>query len=156
MQALYELREQKVARFIGMTSHTDGAVMAKAIEHNDVDCVQMAMNPARANRFEELALPAARKKNLGIMLMKVTAQEKLLGRRRRASRRRCCATRGACLSRPSSAACRSSSTSRRTSPRRPRSRRCRPPRWRSCAGSSPGGKARSSCSSPTTTTARTA
>ena len=32
MKALYELREQKVARFIGMTSHTDGTVMAKAIE----------------------------------------------------------------------------------------------------------------------------
>ena len=32
LKALYELREQKVTRFIGMTSHTDGAVMAKAIE----------------------------------------------------------------------------------------------------------------------------
>ena len=79
MKALYELREQKVARFIGMTSHTDGAVMAKAIEHNDLDCVQMAMNPARALQFEELALPAAKKKNLGVILMKVTAQEKLIG-----------------------------------------------------------------------------
>lgn len=79
LKALYELREQKVARFIGMTSHTDGSVMAQAIERNDIDCVQMAMNPARANRFEELALPAARRKNLGILLMKVTAQEKLLG-----------------------------------------------------------------------------
>lgn len=79
LKALYSLREQKVARFIGITSHTDGAVMAKAIERNDLDCVQMAMNPARANQFEELALPAAKKKNLGVILMKVTAQEKLLG-----------------------------------------------------------------------------
>jgi aryl-alcohol dehydrogenase-like predicted oxidoreductase len=79
IRALYELRDQKVARFIGMTSHTDGAVMAKAIEHNDLDCVQMAMNPARALQFEELALPAAKKKNLGVILMKVTAQDKLVG-----------------------------------------------------------------------------
>jgi len=79
LKALYELRGQKVARFIGMTSHTDGAVMAKAIERNDLDCVQMAMNPARAARFEELALPAARAKNLGVILMKVTGQERLLG-----------------------------------------------------------------------------
>jgi aryl-alcohol dehydrogenase-like predicted oxidoreductase len=79
IKALYEMRDQKVARFIGMTSHTDGAVMTKAIERNDLDCVQMAMNPARALRFEELALPAAKKKNLGVLLMKVTAQEKLLG-----------------------------------------------------------------------------
>ena len=79
LKALYELRGQKTARFIGMTSHTDGAVMAKAIERNDLDCVQMAMNPARANRFEELALPAAKAKNLGVILMKVTGQERLLG-----------------------------------------------------------------------------
>jgi uncharacterized protein len=39
----------------------------------------MAMNPSRALQFEELALPAAKKKNLGIILMKVTAQEKLVG-----------------------------------------------------------------------------
>jgi predicted aldo/keto reductase-like oxidoreductase len=79
IKALYQLRDQKVTRAIGMTSHTDGAVMAKAIEHNDLDCVQMAMNPARALQFEELALTAAKKKNLGVILMKVTSQEKLVG-----------------------------------------------------------------------------
>jgi uncharacterized protein len=79
IKALYELRAQKVARLVGMTSHTDGAVMAKAIERHDLDCVQMAMNPARGGRFEELALPAANRKKLGVILMKVTAQEKLLG-----------------------------------------------------------------------------
>jgi aryl-alcohol dehydrogenase-like predicted oxidoreductase len=78
MKALYELREQRVARFIGMTSHTDGAVMARAIADNDVDCVQLAMNPARVNEFEQQALPAAKRKNLGVILMKVTGQEKLL------------------------------------------------------------------------------
>jgi aryl-alcohol dehydrogenase-like predicted oxidoreductase len=78
LKALYELRDQKVTRFIGMTSHTDGAVMAKAIERNDLDCVQMAMNPARGGRFEELALPAANRKKLGVILMKVTAQDKLM------------------------------------------------------------------------------
>ncbi len=79
LKALYQLRDQKVTRCVGITSHTDGAVMARAIEHNDLDAVQMAMNPARANRFEELALAAATKKGLGIVCMKVTAQEKLVG-----------------------------------------------------------------------------
>ncbi|HVR71011.1 MAG TPA: aldo/keto reductase [Vicinamibacteria bacterium] len=79
IKALYELRDQKVARFIGMTSHTDGATMAQAIERNDLDCVQMAMNPARVLGFEPLALPAAKKKDLGVILMKVTGQERLLG-----------------------------------------------------------------------------
>jgi aryl-alcohol dehydrogenase-like predicted oxidoreductase len=79
LKALYELRDQKVTRFIGMSSHTNGAVMATAIERHDLDAVQMAMNPSLALRFEELALPAAIKKGLGVICMKVTAQEKLVG-----------------------------------------------------------------------------
>jgi uncharacterized protein len=79
LKALYELRDQKVTRCAGITSHTDGAVMARAIERNDLDAVQMAMNPAGANQFEELALVAATKKDLGIICMKVTAQEQLVG-----------------------------------------------------------------------------
>jgi hypothetical protein len=79
LKALYELRAQKAARFVGMTSHADGGAMATAIERHDLDCVQMAMNPSRALRFEELALPAANRKNLGVILMKVTGQDKLLG-----------------------------------------------------------------------------
>jgi uncharacterized protein len=79
LEALYELRAQKVARFVGMTSHTDGAVIAQAIARNDLDCVQLAMNPARAHRFEELALPAAKARNLGVILMKATSQDMLLG-----------------------------------------------------------------------------
>jgi len=79
LSALYELRDQKVARAIGMTSHTDGEVMAAAIARHDLDCVQMAMNPARASAFEARALPAAQAKKLGVLLMKSTAQEKLLG-----------------------------------------------------------------------------
>lgn len=79
LKGLLEAREQKMARFIGMTSHTDGEVLARAIERHDLDCVQMALNPTGNGRLEELALPAARKKNLGIIAMKVAGQEFLLG-----------------------------------------------------------------------------
>lgn len=79
MKGLLEAREQKLARFIGMTSHTNGEVMARAIEHNDLDCVQMALNASGNGRFEELALPAANAKNLGVIAMKITGQEFLLG-----------------------------------------------------------------------------
>jgi len=79
VKGLLQAREQKMTRFIGMTSHTDGAVMAQAIQHHDLDCVQMALNASRNGRFEELALPAARNKHLGIIAMKVTGQEFLLG-----------------------------------------------------------------------------
>lgn len=79
MKGLLEAREQKMARFIGMTSHTNGEVMAEAIRRNDLDCVQMALNASRNGRFEELALPEAKKKNLGVIAMKVSGQEFLLG-----------------------------------------------------------------------------
>jgi predicted aldo/keto reductase-like oxidoreductase len=79
LKGLMEARDQKMARFAGMTSHTNGEVMAKAVERHDLDCVQMALNASRNGRFEELALPAANKKNLGIIAMKVTGQEFLVG-----------------------------------------------------------------------------
>jgi len=79
LKGLMEAREQKIARFAGMTSHTNGEVMAKAIERHDLDCVQMALNPSRNGRFEELALPAANAKSLGVIAMKVTGQEFLVG-----------------------------------------------------------------------------
>jgi aryl-alcohol dehydrogenase-like predicted oxidoreductase len=79
LKGLMEAREQKMARFAGMTSHTDGEVMATAIQRHDLDCVQMALNASRNGRFEELALPAADRKNLGVIAMKVTGQEFLVG-----------------------------------------------------------------------------
>ena len=79
MKGLLEAREQKMARAIGMTSHTDGQVMATAIQRNDLDCVQMALNASQNGHFESHALPAARAKNLGVIAMKVTGQEFLLG-----------------------------------------------------------------------------
>lgn len=80
LKGLMEAREQKMTRFIGMTSHTNGQVMAQAIQRHDLDCVQMALNASRNGHFEESALPAANKKNLGVIAMKVTGQEFLLGK----------------------------------------------------------------------------
>ncbi|MFB3920621.1 MAG: aldo/keto reductase [Terriglobia bacterium] len=79
LKGLLEAKEQKMTRFIGMTSHTNGEVMAQAIERHPLDCVQMALNASRTGHFEELALPAANKKKLGIIAMKVTGQEFLVG-----------------------------------------------------------------------------
>jgi aryl-alcohol dehydrogenase-like predicted oxidoreductase len=79
LKGLMEAREQKMARFVGMTSHTNGEVMAEAIKRHDLDCVQMALNASRNGRFEELALPAANAKKLGVIAMKVTGQEFLVG-----------------------------------------------------------------------------
>lgn len=95
LNALYKLRDEKVTRFVGMTSHYDPTVLRTAIERHDLDCVQMALNaalqgmttgshrmvlnPAMQASFQRIALPAARRKNLGILAMKVMGQEELLG-----------------------------------------------------------------------------
>ena len=89
LNRLYKLRDQKVARHIGITCHTDPAVLKTALERFDLDCTQMALNAARIGMdasvnyddprtsFESLALPVARKKNMGITAMKIFAQDKL-------------------------------------------------------------------------------
>ncbi|MGH9470116.1 MAG: aldo/keto reductase [Terriglobia bacterium] len=95
LNALYKLRDEKVTRFVGMTSHYDPSVLRTAIERHDLDCVQMALNaalqgmttgsrrmilnPSMHGSFQQIALPAARRKNLGILAMKVTGQEALIG-----------------------------------------------------------------------------
>jgi aryl-alcohol dehydrogenase-like predicted oxidoreductase len=90
LKVLYKLRDQKVVRAIGVTSHTDPVVLRKALERNDFDCTQMALNAARmgnasgarplapsVDSFENIALPVAVKKNMGVTAMKIFGQEKL-------------------------------------------------------------------------------
>lgn len=93
LKVLYRMRDEKIARFIGVTSHVDPKTLATALERHDFDCTQMALNaalqgrsttgqnlpPVAADSFERVALPVARRKNLGVLAMKVTAQENLLG-----------------------------------------------------------------------------
>ena len=75
LEQLYRAREQKLARWIGFSSHTDGATAAKFIRRHDIDAVQMAINVATDGPYdlghEERALPAAVEKGIGIIAMKV-------------------------------------------------------------------------------------
>lgn len=90
LKLLYKLRDQKVCRFIGVTCHADPAVLKTALERHDFDCTQMALNAARTGQgspsifpkggsFEELALPVALRKQMGVTAMKIFAQDKLAG-----------------------------------------------------------------------------
>jgi predicted aldo/keto reductase-like oxidoreductase len=83
LKALYKAREEGMTRFVGMTSHTDAETMKSAIQRHDLDCVQMALNAATrtgfSTGFEKIALPAANAKNLGVIAMKITGQEQLIG-----------------------------------------------------------------------------
>ena len=112
IDALLRLRDEKAVRFIGVTSHADPETLAVALDRYDLDCTQMALNaglqgrspdgagywkrggvsdmfgeplpprPSPGSSFEDVALPVAVRKNLGIVGMKVTAQEGLIGQGR--------------------------------------------------------------------------
>ena len=91
LAAVKQLKEQKVARFICITGHNDGAAMAEALRRYDFDTVLMALNAAQSANpiaqrkmepipaFEQSALPVALKKNMGILSMKVMGQGMLVG-----------------------------------------------------------------------------
>jgi hypothetical protein len=94
LEMLQKVRDEKVTRFIGITGHASPQAMQTALERHDFDCVQMALNAARArmtfddkgphpipmadSSFEALALPVAVRKRMGIIAMKVFGQDKLI------------------------------------------------------------------------------
>ncbi len=72
LKALHKLRDEKVTRFIGITGHDTAEAMLAAIEMDDFDTILTTFNPTEERRpFRELVIPAARKKNMGIIAMKV-------------------------------------------------------------------------------------
>jgi predicted aldo/keto reductase-like oxidoreductase len=95
LDVVQQMKEQKVARFIGVTSHTNPKVMAEFLTRHDLDSCQMALNIARIGNsapsntpgrgmsgptgFEMVAMPVALRKQMGLTAMKVFAQERLLG-----------------------------------------------------------------------------
>jgi hypothetical protein len=94
LEALLKARQQKLTRFIGITSHDSPAAMKLALERHEFDCCQMALNAAMADMigttrpatagdrsFESLALPVAQRKNVGVIAMKVFARDGLAGQR---------------------------------------------------------------------------
>jgi predicted aldo/keto reductase-like oxidoreductase len=96
LKAMQRAKEQKMTRFIGVTSHTNPQVLKTALERHNFDSTQMALNIAQIGNaapsdrsgegmtgvsgFELVAMPVALKKKMGLTAMKVFAQEKLLGK----------------------------------------------------------------------------
>jgi len=95
LKAMYEARDQKVTRAIGITCHAAPAALKTALERHDFDCTQMALNAAMARMaegrggmkatpmaegsFEEVALPVAVRKKMGVIAMKVFGQDQITG-----------------------------------------------------------------------------
>lgn len=65
------LQQQGVVKFIGFSAMNDGNVARQLIETLDPDVVLLTLNATKFTQMAELALPAARKRNTGVMAMKV-------------------------------------------------------------------------------------
>ena len=73
LEAFVTAKEEGLIRFIGVTGHHDPDILTYAVEHWPVDTVLMPVNPVEGaiGGFLDRTLPAARKKGLGIIGMKV-------------------------------------------------------------------------------------
>jgi uncharacterized protein len=70
---LSKLKEQGIARNIGFTGHLNAEAMAKMVKRFDFDTMLIALNHHQKGKqkFEEHAVPAAAKKGMGVLAMKV-------------------------------------------------------------------------------------
>jgi predicted aldo/keto reductase-like oxidoreductase len=72
LTALRKLRDQQVTRFLGITGHEDAAILRQALEMYEFDTLLSTFNPVRRRQpFREDLLPAANRKQMGIIAMKV-------------------------------------------------------------------------------------
>jgi aryl-alcohol dehydrogenase-like predicted oxidoreductase len=80
MEALLEMQQQKVVRYLGITGHYRPDALMECIHRHDFDCILMAMNAADEHHysFNEQLLPLAVEKQMGIIGMKIPGRGRLL------------------------------------------------------------------------------
>ena len=80
MEALLEMQQQKVVRYLGITGHYRPDALMECIKRHPFDTILMAMNAADPHHFsfnQEL-LPLAVERQMGIIGMKVPARGRIL------------------------------------------------------------------------------
>ncbi|MGA7158166.1 MAG: aldo/keto reductase [Acidobacteriaceae bacterium] len=80
MEALIEMHDQKVVRFLGVTGHYRPDALMDAIHRYPFDTILMALNAADSHiySFQDALLPLAVEKQMGVIGMKVPARGRLL------------------------------------------------------------------------------
>jgi hypothetical protein len=80
LEALVEMQQQKVVRYLGITGHYRPDALIEGIKRYPFDTILMAMNAADPHHysFNEALLPLAVEKQMGIIGMKVPGRSRLL------------------------------------------------------------------------------
>ncbi|MBD1929738.1 aldo/keto reductase [Trichocoleus sp. FACHB-90] len=80
VQALEEAKQQKLVRFVGITGHHEGAIIAEGLRRYAFDTALIPVNAADKHHprpFIPAVLPVARSKQMGVIAMKVPAYGRL-------------------------------------------------------------------------------
>ena len=80
MEALLEMQQQKVVRFLGVTGHYRPEALIDAVNRHSFDTILMSLNAADSHihSFTDQLLPLVVEKQMGIIGMKVPARGRLL------------------------------------------------------------------------------
>ncbi|HEU5180229.1 MAG TPA: aldo/keto reductase [Candidatus Polarisedimenticolia bacterium] len=80
LEAMVRAKEEKSARFLGITGHFDPASLLEGLRRYDFDCILMALNAADRHHlpFQDELLSTAVSRKMGIIGMKVPARGRLL------------------------------------------------------------------------------
>jgi aryl-alcohol dehydrogenase-like predicted oxidoreductase len=80
MEALLEMKEQKVVRYLGLTGHYRPDALIEGINRYPFDTILMAMNAADPHHysFNEALLPLAVERQMGIIGMKIPGRGRIL------------------------------------------------------------------------------
>jgi uncharacterized protein len=80
MEALLEMQQQKVVRFLGVTGHYRPEALIDAVDRHPFDAILMSLNAADSHihSFTDHLLPLVVEKQMGIIGMKVPARGRLL------------------------------------------------------------------------------
>ncbi|HUV70482.1 MAG TPA: aldo/keto reductase [Terracidiphilus sp.] len=80
MEALLEMQQQKVVRYLGVTGHYRPEALMACIDRHPFDTILMAMNAADPHHFSfnQQLLPLAVERQMGIIGMKIPGRGRLL------------------------------------------------------------------------------
>jgi uncharacterized protein len=80
LEALIEMQNQKVVRYLGVTGHYRPDALIEAVNRHPFDTILMAMNAADPHHFSfnEALLPLAVEKQMGIIGMKIPGRGRIL------------------------------------------------------------------------------
>jgi uncharacterized protein len=79
-EVLMRAKEEGIVRFIGLSGHSSAAILLDALRRIKPDVMMCPQNAARESGFTDMVIPYGQENGIGLLGMKVTAQDALLNR----------------------------------------------------------------------------